>query len=47
MDSINVNSKDICSWTALLLAAEIGYEAVVKLLLSADGINVNSKDGSY
>ena len=31
----------------LLLAVENRHEAVVKLLLSTDGINVNSKDGDY
>ncbi|OCK92529.1 uncharacterized protein K441DRAFT_570190, partial [Cenococcum geophilum 1.58] len=31
-------------WTPLLLAASNGYKAVVKLLLTRDNINPNSKD---
>jgi len=39
-----VNSKDDYSQTTLSFAAGGGHEAVVKLLLGADGINVNSGD---
>ena len=43
---IDVNSKDSeYGRTALLWATREGHEAVVELLLGADGIDVNSKDG--
>ena len=36
--------RDVCGRTPLLLAAQKGHEAVVKLLLETSKVNVNSKD---
>ncbi len=38
--------KDGNGWTPLLLAAAIGREAVVKLLLDTDRVDVDSKSSS-
>jgi ankyrin repeat protein len=46
-DSIDVNSKDNYGSTALSWAAEKGHETIVKLLLSTDGIDVNSNEDEY
>lgn len=39
-----IDSKDYAGRTPLSLAAEEGYEAIVKLLLATGQVEVNSKD---
>jgi len=41
-DDVVVNSVDVCGGTSLLWAARKGHEAVVKLLLARDDLDVNS-----
>lgn len=41
----DVNAKDEEGMTALIYASQIGEATIVKLLLTAPGINVNAKDG--
>lgn len=43
-DGINPNTKVANDQTLLLWAAKNGYEAVVKILLVKDGIDLNFKD---
>lgn len=42
--SHNPDVRDSCGQTALSYAAKSGHEAVVRLLLAIDGVNVNSED---
>jgi ankyrin repeat protein len=42
--NVDVNLGDRDGWPALSWASEKGHDAVVKLLLQAEGIDINSKD---
>ncbi|KAI5785392.1 hypothetical protein FPQ18DRAFT_87085 [Pyronema domesticum] len=44
---VDVNLADGNNRTALSWASENGHDSVVKLLLQADGIDINSKDSEY
>jgi ankyrin repeat protein len=45
--SVDVNLADVHGRTALVLASEKGHDSVVKLLLQAEGIEINSKGDLY